>query len=419
MENLDEFGLLSGSGSVAVKTYLGSVPSGSFANLKLTGDKLVKGQASAKIALELANAFIQLAKQRVKQIEEDFISTLTLCDQLSDTYGLIDYAANLIEEKEKMFKGQASAKTALELGNTKTVEVILLDEEEEVQNEDEKRRVKQIKDLITKTRTLCDQLTETPRQGRVHNGRNLIKEKDALEKQVCQLQNTLHEKEQHILGYKDREKELEDKIAELLAALFGAESKLSKVKTQYWELKTQYGSTLESKLSEVKMQYDLVLASKLSEVKMQYDSVLGSKQLEFLQHLKELSQRNHQAINDIWRKLGVENQADMVFCKWEHSTKELNLKANHSDEHEVQLRALKCQHEDESRKLQEELDIQKSKEDGPAPMHSSALKDDGGGSSGLSVDDGKELQRSTGRRGPPREAKNVASYKESGVYRTK
>lgn len=51
-------------------------------------------------------------------------------------------------------------------------------------------------------------------------------------------------------------------------------------------------------------------------------------------------------------------------------------------------------------------------EDGPAPVHSSALKDDGGSSSGLNVDDAKELQRpSMGR--PSRQAvKKVPSYKE-------
>ncbi|KAI8550390.1 hypothetical protein RHMOL_Rhmol06G0102500 [Rhododendron molle] len=216
--------------------------------------------------------------------------------------------------------------------------------------------------------------------------------RDSLEKQVGQLQTTLEEKEQLVLRSMDREKELEDKKAELQAALVDAESKLS-------------------------------------EAKVQYDSMLESKQLELSRHLKELSQRNDQAINDIRRKFEVEKLESVTVEKekadkavqemerkcdqklaehkeesqqylmrireehaalitriqQEHSTKELNLKYNQSDElkrfqlqaenelrekttllrneHEVQLRALKCQHEDECRKLQEELDIQKSKED--------------------------------------------------------
>ncbi|KAG5544014.1 hypothetical protein RHGRI_016686 [Rhododendron griersonianum] len=216
--------------------------------------------------------------------------------------------------------------------------------------------------------------------------------RDSLEKQVGQLQTTLEEKEQLVLRSTDREKELEDKKAELQAALVDAESKLS-------------------------------------EAKMQYDSMLESKQLELSRHLKELSRRNDQAINDIRRKFEVEKLESVTIEKekadkavqemerkcdqklaehkeesqqylmriqeehaalitriqQEHSTKELNLKYNHSEElkrvqlqaenelrekttllrneHEVQIRALKCQHEDECRKLQEELDIQKSKED--------------------------------------------------------
>ncbi|KAF7140983.1 hypothetical protein RHSIM_Rhsim06G0082300 [Rhododendron simsii] len=171
--------------------------------------------------------------------------------------------------------------------------------------------------------------------------------RDSLEKQVGQVQTTLEEKEQLVLRSMDREKELEDQKAELQAALVDAESKLS-------------------------------------EAKMQYDSMLESKQLELSRHLKELSQRNDQAINDIRRKFEVEKlesvtvekekadkavqelerkcdqklaehkeesqqylmriqeeHAALITCiQQEHSTKELNLKYNHSDElKRVQLQA--------------------------------------------------------------------------------
>ncbi|XP_057490890.1 synaptonemal complex protein 1-like isoform X2 [Actinidia eriantha] len=215
---------------------------------------------------------------------------------------------------------------------------------------------------------------------------------DSLEKQVSHLQTTIEEKEQLILRYKDREKELEDQKAEVQASLVDAESKLA-------------------------------------EAKKQYDLMLESKQSELSRHLKELSQRNDQAINDIRRKFEVEklesvniekektdkavqemerkcdqklaehkeeSQQYLMRIQQEHAvlitriqqeydTKELNLQSNHSEElkrvqlqaenelrektmqlrneHEVQLRALKCQREDECRKLQEELDVQKSRED--------------------------------------------------------
>ncbi|XP_057469246.1 synaptonemal complex protein 1-like isoform X2 [Actinidia eriantha] len=215
---------------------------------------------------------------------------------------------------------------------------------------------------------------------------------DLLEKQVSLLQTTIEEKEQLILRYKDKEKELEDQKAEVQASLVDAESKLA-------------------------------------EAKKQYDLMLESKQSELSRHLKELSQRNDEAINDIRRKFEVEklesvniekekadkavqemdrkcdqklaehkeeSQRHLMHIQQEHAVlitriqqeydmKELNCKSNHSEElklvqlqaekelrekttqlrneHEVQLRALKCQHEDECRKLQEELDVQKSRED--------------------------------------------------------
>ncbi|KAJ0087205.1 hypothetical protein Patl1_08520 [Pistacia atlantica] len=94
---------------------------------------------------------------------------------------------------------------------------------------------------------------------------------DSLEKQVGQLQNMLEEKEQLLLQYRDEEKKLEGQITEKQALLTAAESKLA-------------------------------------EAKKQYDLMLESKQLELSRHLKEISQRNDQAINDIRRKYEVEKQ---------------------------------------------------------------------------------------------------------------
>ncbi|KAM7482156.1 hypothetical protein LguiB_006739 [Lonicera macranthoides] len=215
---------------------------------------------------------------------------------------------------------------------------------------------------------------------------------DSLVKQVNQLQNMLEEKEQLVLQYEDRGKQLEDKKEEIQGLLADAESKLT-------------------------------------DAKKQYDQMLESKQLELSRHLKEISQRNDQAINDIRRKYEVEklesvnlekekaNKAigeierkcdqKLAECKedsrqyvisiqeehatlitrikQEHDKKELSLVSNHKEElnrvqlqaenelkektsslkneHEAQLRAMRCHHEDECRKLQEELNIQKSKEE--------------------------------------------------------
>ncbi|KAL0724340.1 hypothetical protein Bca4012_038939 [Brassica carinata] len=134
--------------------------------------------------------------------------------------------------------------------------------------------------------------------------------------------------------------------------------------------------------------------TKLVEAKKQYALMLENKQLELSRHLKELSQRNDQAINDIRRKYDDEKQEiinaekekveKILTTRKEHESREFNLKAKHDEElrqtqiqaetelterittlrneHDVQLKAFKCQYEDECKKLQEELDLQRSKE---------------------------------------------------------
>ncbi|XP_038717049.1 synaptonemal complex protein 1-like isoform X2 [Tripterygium wilfordii] len=215
---------------------------------------------------------------------------------------------------------------------------------------------------------------------------------DSLEKQVGQLDNILEEKEHLISQYKDREKKMEDQIAENHVSL----------------------AAVESKLAEAKKQYDLMLESKQSELS---------------RHLKDISQRNDQAINDIRKKYEMEkleivnmekekankgikdmerkceqkladckeessqqlmhiqeeHAALVIHIQQEYDKKELKLRADHSEqlkcvqlqaekelrekstslrnEHEVQLKALRSQHEDVCQRLQEELDLQKSKED--------------------------------------------------------
>ncbi|KAJ1411355.1 Synaptonemal complex protein 2 [Sesbania bispinosa] len=92
---------------------------------------------------------------------------------------------------------------------------------------------------------------------------------DSLDKEVNQLHSVLEEKEQCIFQYKEQEKKLEGQIIENQSLLTAAESKLS-------------------------------------EARKQYDQMVENKQLELSKHLKEISQRNDQAINDIKKKYELE-----------------------------------------------------------------------------------------------------------------
>ncbi|XP_022975808.1 synaptonemal complex protein 1-like [Cucurbita maxima] len=207
-----------------------------------------------------------------------------------------------------------------------------------------------------------------------------------------QLRTILKENEELILLSKEREKKLEDENKENQALLVTAETKLS-------------------------------------EAKRQYDTMLESEQMELSRHLKEISLRNDQAINDIRNKYELEKleivnkekeKADQAVqemeqnceqklaevkeesrqcliriqeehaallnqIQQEHSRNEQIRKADHNEElrhvqlqaenelkeiltllrneHEARMKGLTCQNEDECRKLQEELDLQKTKED--------------------------------------------------------
>ncbi|XP_038897189.1 synaptonemal complex protein 1-like isoform X4 [Benincasa hispida] len=98
---------------------------------------------------------------------------------------------------------------------------------------------------------------------------NHKKHADMLELEGDQLRNILKEKEEFILLSKECEKTLGDKIKENQALLVAAEMKLS-------------------------------------DAKRQHDTMLESKQMELSRHLKEISHRNDQAINDIRNKYELE-----------------------------------------------------------------------------------------------------------------
>ncbi|XP_044511774.1 synaptonemal complex protein 2-like isoform X2 [Mangifera indica] len=149
---------------------------------------------------------------------------------------------------------------------------------------------------------------------------------DSLEKQVGQLQDMLEEKEQLLLQYRDGEKKLKDQITENLALLTAADSKLA-------------------------------------EAKKQYDLMLESKQLELSRHLKEISQRNDQAINDIRRKYEVEKQdiVNMEIEKADRAVEEMERKfdqklAECKEEAKLQLMHIQEEHAALVIRIQQEHD---------------------------------------------------------------
>ncbi|CAA7401682.1 unnamed protein product [Spirodela intermedia] len=215
---------------------------------------------------------------------------------------------------------------------------------------------------------------------------------ETLESQINELNRVMDEKDKCNIHFSEREKLLEGQKSEIQASLISVECRLS-------------------------------------EARKQYDLMLETKQSELSRHLKEISQRNDQAINDIRKKYEMEkleiiniekekidklvndmetkcevklaeskeeaqrhlvriqeeHDASMEQIRLEFDRKESKLRDFHCEElqriqlqadnelrektslmrkeHEIQMQVLRHQHEDECRKLQEELDILKSKEE--------------------------------------------------------
>ncbi|CAA6665039.1 unnamed protein product [Spirodela intermedia] len=215
---------------------------------------------------------------------------------------------------------------------------------------------------------------------------------ETLESQINELHRVMDEKDKCNIHFSEREKLLEEQKSEIQASLISVECRLS-------------------------------------EARKQYDLMLETKQSELSRHLKEISQRNDQAINDIRKKYEMEkleiiniekekidklvndmerkcevklaeskeeaqrhlvriqeeHDASMEQIRLEFDRKESKLRDFHCEElqriqlqadndlrektslmrkeHEIQMQVLRHQHEDECRKLQEELDILKSKEE--------------------------------------------------------
>ncbi|XP_043722330.1 synaptonemal complex protein 2-like isoform X2 [Telopea speciosissima] len=320
-------------------------------------------------------------------------------------YMMVQHSEECHQSEEKIRKLESEAKT---LVSKKTeLETVVTELEENIKNliHTSDQSENKMQDLLLKISTLesKNQDIQEKSQAKLLEKADKIEtlEKeigkhlelvDSLEKQVSQLHDSSKEKEQQLMQSRDREKQLEDKTEEIQSQLEVAESQLV-------------------------------------EAKKQYDLMLESKQLELSKHLKEISQRNDQEINDIRRKYEVEKleivnrekeKADRLIeemerkcdlkiteskeesrqylmhvqeehvalinrIQLEHDKKELCIRADHkeelkciqlqdenelkektrllSEEHEVQMEALRRQHENECAKLQEELDLQKSKEE--------------------------------------------------------
>ncbi|KAJ6709495.1 SYNAPTONEMAL COMPLEX PROTEIN-RELATED [Salix koriyanagi] len=295
MKTLDQFKSLSAPAknfSFNSRPSMDSTTSGSFANLKITAEKLVKEQASVKTDLEMANtklkkslehihvledklqnAFNENAKLKVKQKEDEklwkgleskFSSTKTLCDQLTET---LQHLAGQVQDAEKdkeFFEGKLSASSnSIDNLNQQLNDLSLkLGSAEETI----RTRERELQELEIKKEERDKIYTEELRQTAI-----LIEEKDAMLKKFEAIVAA------NRLATEDLNSKLEEMNHELrlkgdkINSLVIAQEKLVKEKSDHQSRSNDFANRLAMSLQEIKNLEGFlhVLAAQLVELDKQ------------------------------------------------------------------------------------------------------------------------------------------------------
>ncbi|KAL3514142.1 hypothetical protein ACH5RR_026859 [Cinchona calisaya] len=307
LKSSDQLKSLRGFGSGAAKTLAissrasaESVSLGSFANLKLTAEKLVKEQASAKTDLDLANAklkkltehihvleeklqnaFNENAKLKVKQKEDEklwkgleskFSSTKTLCDQLTDT---LQHLAGQVQaaEKDKIFFEDKLSTSSVALDNLHE-QMNSLSLRLEYSEETVRTREKELRELRAEKEAVEKSLISE-----LKGATGLIEEKDAMIKNL----------EETVATNKFTLESLNSKLEKLELDLKGKEDDLRSLNNSKEELEQEKGNfvsinkelagKLEKALQEIKILEDFVNLLNLKLVQMESQSVTFSEKV--------------------------------------------------------------------------------------------------------------------------------------------
>ncbi|KAH6832849.1 hypothetical protein C2S53_014360 [Perilla frutescens var. hirtella] len=269
-----------------------SVSSGSFANLKLAAEKLVREQASARTDLELANsklkklteqisvleeklqiAYNENVKLKVKQKEDEklwkgleskFSSTKILCDQLTETLQQLNAQVQQAEKDKAYFEDKLSA-TSVTLNelhqNMKSTSLKLESSEETIRT-----RERELMELGLEKRNL-----ETAFRDEQNKTACLIEEKDGVLKQLEE-DRTANRISLENLTSKMEKLQLELRVKEEdLLELSLSKEKLDRENKDLLVSKDEFSNRLQLALMEVKNLEDFVnvLVVKFKELENQ------------------------------------------------------------------------------------------------------------------------------------------------------
>ncbi|KAK6114809.1 hypothetical protein DH2020_007078 [Rehmannia glutinosa] len=225
-----------------------------------------------------------ISEKNALQLVNHELNNKVLELQKEQEFAMVQHAEECRLAEEKIRKMESEAETLVSKQTEMQALIVKLEDNLRISSENSRLSDKNMQDLLLKlselendSKGLMDGLKADilKKQDEIDLLQKEVERReenvDSLEKRVSELEKALQEKDQLVVELKTREKQFNDQKAEIMASLADTESKLE-------------------------------------EAKKQYDHMLESKHLELSKHLKEISQRNDQAINDIRRKYEVEKQ---------------------------------------------------------------------------------------------------------------
>ncbi|CAN1239289.1 Synaptonemal complex protein 1 [Linum grandiflorum] len=187
----------------------------------------------------------------------------------------------------------------------------------------------------------------------------------SLKNKVDELEHMVQEKEETVLQGKESERKLEYQINEVKASLTTGESRLVEVRKQYEVMLDRKELELSKHLQEISTRNDQAI----TEIRTKYEdekAEIINMEKEKVRKFSGLSYMNvnkllHDMERNCTQKLSEQKEdlrQQVMRIQDEHTAlKILQLR----NEHEGQMKTLRIQYEDVCKKLQDELNIQKSK----------------------------------------------------------
>ncbi|KAF7009442.1 hypothetical protein CFC21_023977 [Triticum aestivum] len=215
---------------------------------------------------------------------------------------------------------------------------------------------------------------------------------DTQEKQISELRSVLDEKEQLYISSVEREKSLEEQKLQIQASLAATECQLTEAKKQYDLMLQGKQIELSKHLKELSLRNDQAINVIRKKYELEKVEIISAEKEKAEKLIREMEHKCNEKILENKReserclmRLKEEHAAVVARIQQDNELKESTLRAYHKEElqrirsqgeselrerlsslrqeHEAQIKTVNIRHEEDCQKLQDELELQKSKEE--------------------------------------------------------